>query len=121
MFRAPTAARLPPFAFLLNDMPASRSQVARHIGVSLRTLQRYEAEQQAPRPVMLSLYWESRWGRSAADADAHNAAMAHRGHARALERENAALRRRIVALEAELMQAGTGAANLPFFSASTSL
>ncbi|CDN87480.1 hypothetical protein [Hydrogenophaga intermedia] len=117
MFRAPSAAGLPPFAWLLHDQQAARPHVARHLGLSTRTLARYEATQQAPRAVMLALYWESRWGRSAADAEAATAADVHRGHAQALANENAALRRRIAVLERELTQAQPEAANLPFWRA----
>ncbi|AOS79213.1 hypothetical protein Q5W_09675 [Hydrogenophaga sp. PBC] len=117
MFRAPPSAGLPPFAWLLHDQQAQRPQVARHLGLSTRTLERYEAAQQAPRAVMLALFWESRWGRSAADAEAARAADVHRGHAQALANENAALRRRIELLERELTQAQPEAANLPFWRA----
>ncbi len=117
MFRAPPSAGLPPFTWLLHDQQANRAQVARHIGVHERTLARYEAAQGAPRAVMLALFWESRWGRSAADAEAARAADVHRGHAQALANENAALRRRIEVLERELTQAQPEAANLPFWRA----
>jgi hypothetical protein len=116
MFRAPPPSGLPPLTWLLHDQQANRPQVARHLGLSTRTLERYEAAQGAPRAVMLALFWESRWGRSAADAEAATAADVHRGHAAALGRENAALRRRIARLEAELQQAQPEAANLPFFA-----
>ena len=118
MFRAPTPARLPPLTFMLEDLPARRPAVARHLGISDRTLERYAATQQAPRPILLALYWETRWGRSAADVEAHNFGQVHRRHALSLANENAALRRRIGLLEAELMQARPVAANLPFFSVS---
>ena len=119
MFRAPTQAGLPPFTFMLEDLPVRRPVVARHLGISDRTLERYAATQQAPRPVMLALFWETRWGRSAADVEVHNRASVHRQHANGLAKENAALRRRIQALENELARADTGAANLPFFNSSS--
>lgn len=119
MFRAPSQAGLPPLTFLLEDLPARRPAVARHLGIAERTLERYAAAQQAPRPIMLALFWETRWGRSAADAEAHNRATVHRQHANGLAKENAALRRRIELLEQELARADTGAANLPFFSSSS--
>ncbi len=116
MFRAPTQAGLPPLTFMLEDLPARRPAVARHLGITERTLERYATSQQAPRPIMLALFWETRWGRSAADAEAHNRAIVHRQHASSLGRENAALRRRIEQLEQELARADTGAANAPYFS-----
>lgn len=116
MFRAPTQAGLPPLSFMLQDLPARRPAVARHLGITERTLTRYEAAQQAPRPILLALFWETRWGRSAADVEAHNRATVHRQHASSLGRENAALRRRIELLELELARADTGAANTPYFN-----
>ena len=115
MFRAPSRAGLPPFQFLLSDLPATPAQVARHLDLNPATLARYRAAEQAPRSVMLALFWESRWGRSFSDVDASNAAAAQFQRAASLERENAALRRQIEALEALIAQ-GTGhAANAPFY------
>lgn len=117
MYRAPTGAGLPPWLWMVQDAPGGRDRLARHLGVSLRSMQRWEAEQAAPRPVMLAAFWETRWGRDAADKEAARAADAHRLHADALAKENAALRRRIVQLESELEQAQPLAANLPFWRA----
>lgn len=118
MFRAPSHAGLPPFSLLLADLPAPPAQVARHLDLSAATLARYAATDSAPRPVMLSLFWESRWGRSAADVDASNTAATYYQRAAALERENAALRRQIARLETELAQAPTHrAANAPIWHA----
>lgn len=76
----------------------------------------YHAKEEAPRAVMLALFWESRWGRSAADCEAVNwAAHAHR-EAQTLKRENAALRRQIEALEELLAQGAAQAANTPFYA-----
>lgn len=117
MFRAPSRAGLPAFSTLLADLPASPAHIARHLDLSPATLARYAASEQAPRPVMLALFWESRWGRSAADTDAHNAAAAQFQRAAALERENAALRRRLVQLELEREHSPVWAANTPFYAA----
>lgn len=116
MFRAPSQAGLPPLTFLLEDLPARRPAVARHLGISSRTLERYAGAQQAPRAIMLALFWESRWGMSVVDSELHNRAQVDRQQAAGLRRENAALRRRIEGLERELSRADTGAANLPYFS-----
>ena len=116
MFRAPSQAGLPPFPHLLADMPARPDQIAQHLGLSAATLNRYKTAEQAPRAVMLALFWESRWGRSAADTEAVNwAAHSHR-RAQWLERENAALRRQILTLETQLSQGSGFAANSPFFA-----
>lgn len=115
MFRAPSQAGLPPLQVLLADLPATTAQVARHLGIPFDTMATYHATEQAPRAVMLALFWESRWGRSFSDVDASNHAAHQFQRAASLERENAALRRQIVALESQLSQ-GTGhAANAPFW------
>lgn len=63
--KAPSTARLPPYSFLLNDQTEPQKRVARHSGVSLRTLQRYKARGNAPPAVYLTLWFKSRWGTSA--------------------------------------------------------
>lgn len=96
-------------------MPTTAARVARHLGLSPATFERYRKAEQAPRAVMLALFWESRWGRAYSDVDASNAASAQFQRAAGLERENAALRRQIASLEAMIAQ-GTGhAANAPFY------
>ena len=60
--RAPSAARMPPLDFLLADQMAPPKRIARHLGVSLRSLQRWRASGNAPRAVYLALWFETRWG-----------------------------------------------------------
>ena len=48
-FLSPSAARVPPLSFLLADQIEPPQLIARHLGVSLRTLQRYVATGNAPR------------------------------------------------------------------------
>lgn len=68
----------------------------------------------APRPVLLALFWETRFGRSLLDADTHNGFMAWKQHAAALDRENTMLRLRIAYLE----RVGYfGSANAPLITA----
>ncbi|RYH63953.1 MAG: hypothetical protein EON54_07135 [Alcaligenaceae bacterium] len=86
-FLAPSAARLPPLSFLLNDQTEPQKRVARHLGVSLRTLQRYKARGNAPRAVYLALWFESRWGMSALHEGAFNEAVQARSWIASLERE----------------------------------
>lgn len=114
MFRAPGPAGLPSFSTMLQDLPGTPAQVARYLGLSARTLQRYAAENQAPRAIMLALFWETRWGRSAADVEAANWAALHFRRAELAERQIVALRRQILMLEAAAA-AAYGAANGPLW------
>lgn len=86
-FLAPSAARLSPLSFLLNDQTEPQKKVARHLGVSLRTLQRYKARGNAPRSVYLALWFESRWGMSSLHEEAFNEAVQARSWVASLERE----------------------------------
>ena len=99
-FLAPSFARLPPLAYLLDDQSESRRKIARHLGVSFRTLQRYQASGNAPRAVYLALWFESRWGMAALHTQAYNEAQQARAWVAALERECERLRRAIRLLEA---------------------
>jgi hypothetical protein len=91
-FLAPSFARLPPLAFLVADQVESRNHIARHLGVSLRTLQRYQASGNAPRAVYLALWFESRWGMAALHTQAYNEAQHARAWVASLERECERLR-----------------------------
>ena len=114
MFRAP--GQLPPLSLLLDDLPTRCARsIARHLGINHRTLQRYAADDQAPRLVMLALFWETRWGQSVLDAEIFNRDSVQRGHLGALQRENAQLRATVARLVAELDTAAGDAANAPLF------
>lgn len=116
MFRAPSSAGLPSFSTMLQDLPATPAQVARHLEISTRSMQRYQLEDAAPRAVMLAMFWETRWGRSAADVEAANWAALHFRRAEIAERQIVAMRRQITALEVALA-AGYAAANAPLWLA----
>jgi hypothetical protein len=98
-FLAPSFARLPPLAYLLADQTEPRKTIARHMGVSLRTLQRYQASGNAPRAIYLALWFESRWGMAALHAQAFNEAQHARAWVASLERECERLRRVIRSYE----------------------
>ena len=102
---------------MVDDVPATPAQIARHLGITPATLQRYRTTDSAPQAVRLALFFETRWGRSAADAEAHNFGTTHYRHATALQRENAVLHARIVQLERERATGPGQAANTPFFDA----
>lgn len=106
-------SQLPPLSMLVDDLMGDRSpeSVGRHLGVSGLTVRRWLKADQAPRAALLALFWETRWGRSALDADATNLVRTTVGLNNALRNENAALKRRIARLEA----LSYGAANAPSF------
>ena len=115
MFRSPTAAGLPPFSMLYHDIPASLPQIARLLGVTPATVRRYLRTENAPRAVMLALFWESQWGRSAANAEAHNFGQVHHALAQCLQEKNEVLLQQIALLEAELGNQTGSAANGPIY------
>lgn len=106
-------SQLPPLSMMIDDLLGDRSpeSVGRFLGVSGLTVRRWLKADQAPRAALLALFWETRWGRSALDAQAENLVRSHIGLNNALKNENAALRRRIARLEA----LSHGAANAPSF------
>lgn len=114
MFRSPGPAGLPSFATMLQDLPATPRQLAQHLDITPRTMQRYQATGEAPRVVMLAMFWETRWGRSAADCEAANWAALHYRAAMIERRQNVALRRQLARLEQALAESH-GAANSPIW------
>lgn len=68
---------LPTFEQLLGMQPVlDRAEIARNLGLSLRTLQRYEADNNAPRAVLLALYHESDYGKEQTHLKLFNEARA---------------------------------------------
>lgn len=99
---------------MVQDIPAPPAKIAKHLGLSLRTIDRYAAAEQAPRAAMLALFWETRWGISMIETTAANDAARYFALARALERENFRLRAQLERLQ---QMADFGAANAPLFVA----
>jgi len=86
--RLPSPTQMPSLSWLLDDIGgASAKQIARALHVSERSLYRWIKADQAPRPVMLALYWLTRWGMNAVHCEAHNAAVLHAGMATSLRRQ----------------------------------
>lgn len=79
---------LPPLSVMLGDIGSpSTAELARAFGVTERVAKKWRALDDAPRPVLLALFWLTRWGQSAVDADAVNAARLHASIAVTLQRE----------------------------------
>lgn len=112
MFRGPSKAGLPPFSLMLKDLPATQQEIARHLDLTERTVSTYLKHESAPRAVQLAVFWETRWGRSAADCEAANWGAVYYRKAMALERENERLRAQLATME-DLRN--DGAANTPYF------
>lgn len=66
---------------------------------------------------MLALFWETSWGRSAADCNADNYAKLQYMRAMMLERKVVELETTVAQLHAQLDQNTGGAANSPVFAA----
>lgn len=113
MFRAPNGAGLPSVATMLDDIQATDQDICRLLGVKPSTLKTYRRTGNAPKAVLLALFWETRWGRSAADTEAHNFGMVHMRNTKALESHIGRMAGVIWQLEKELDGVGTGAANSP--------
>lgn len=108
---------LPPLSVLIGDLHGSRTpeSIGQHLGVSGLTVRRWIAKDEAPRAAALALFWETRWGLSALDAQAVNLVRTHVGLNNALRRENATLAARVAYLEGV---GQFGSANAPTFNVS---
>lgn len=120
MFRSPSPAGLPHLHTMLDDIPATPDKIAALLGIKPATLAVYRRTGQAPQPVMLALFWETKFGMSAADCEARRHSDTYRDQAKSLERKNAILLMQIKLLEDELARMAqeshaVGAANGPIF------
>lgn len=103
--------QLPLLSLMLDNLGnPSAETVARALGVGVRTVRRWIADDAAPRPALLALFWLTRWGASELECDAHNAATMAASHVTSLKAENAALRAALARRDA---LAGYGSANDP--------
>lgn len=102
--------QLPPLSCLLDEQPGDLQRAAKHVGLSVKTLQRYRDADAAPRAVMLALFYESKWGYSLLHTTAFNRQMWMNGLALALQERVDVLTARIETLE---QLGGFGAANEP--------
>ena len=117
MLKAPVPAKLPHLHSLLANIRAPDHKIASLLGVYPNSVKRWRKLVQAPRPVMLALFWESTWGQSAANCDAVNWGRLQFQENVMLKRKLASLQRKIERLEAALAE-NDQAANSPFFEVS---
>lgn len=80
---------LPRLTNMVDDLAASPKQIARALRVNERTVRRWIAQDWAPQPAALALFWCTRWGRSTIDAETENTARLYYGLANSLWRERA--------------------------------
>lgn len=102
---------VPSLELMLNDLSnPSPEALAKALGVTRSTVYRWLKQGEAPRPVMLALFWITRWGVSDIHCAAHNDAVNQAQLA-------AMYRSRVEVLEAKLERMGRigdfGAANDP--------
>lgn len=105
---------------MLDDLRATPNQISALLGIQPSTLANYKRTGQAPKPIMLALFWETKWGMSAADCEARRFGDTYRDLAKSYERKNAILLMQIKLLEDELARmaresSAPGAANGPIF------
>lgn len=106
---APTS--LPYWQTLMDDLcnPAPH-EVARVLGLSERTIFRYNASGCAPRVACLAVFWLTHWGRNAVHTQAHNDALLMGSYVEGLRSQVKQLESKV----SHLLQIGDfGAANEP--------
>lgn len=103
--------QLPALSTMLDDLEhPPTATLARWLGVSPRTAARWVAADDAPRPVLLALFWCTRWGRSEIECAAVNDAARLASLADAMAAQVVALQREL----ARVVAAGDfGSANAP--------
>lgn len=89
-------ASMPPFSCMLQDIGnPSAHHVAAAFKVDVRTAKQWIAGDEAPHTVMMAIFWITRWGASAADANAHNDAVMSASTARIRGDEVARLKEQV--------------------------
>jgi hypothetical protein len=114
MLKAPT--QLPPLSYMLDDLGSPKTEaLAKYLGVSVRSVWAWRARDEAPRPAMLALFWETKWGLSMLDAELVNLSRWQGLHINSMAIENKLLKARV-----DFLNRGGrgGAANAPFYEAS---
>jgi hypothetical protein len=109
----------PSLSAMLDDLGRPKpAALARALRVSASTVRRWIADDAAPHSVMVAIFWITRWGISAIDAEAYNSATMHAGLAVQLKLDLAESHRQVARLVELLDQAKhfDQAANCPIYS-----
>lgn len=109
-----TPRQMPPFSVLLEQTQTPTSLIAKHLGVTERTVQRWAQTDRAPRAALAALFWETNAGRAAADCELWNWAQLQIFKADCLQRKNEKLRTQLDKLLA-LIEQRDAAANAPIY------
>ena len=103
--------RVPTFAAMWEDIGRPHYlDLAHRLGVNPSTVRRWIKAGDAPRPVLLALYWLTRWGATDLDAELFNRAQVLQGLADSQARELMRARASLLALESALAVPSRGAA-----------
>jgi hypothetical protein len=102
--------QLPGFNDMLRDLETPDAKVARALGISVRTLARYKARDDAPRAVLIAMYWATRWGREDLNTTLQNEASMYAQYCRCLIDELASVKRE---LQRALLYGTWDSANAP--------
>lgn len=79
---------LPSINDLLHDIGRHPDDVAKAIGVSIRSMSRYRKTGRTPRPILLSIWWLTRYGQSTIFCDLTRENATLRGLVRCLQGNN---------------------------------
>lgn len=105
--------QLPSLSLMLADIgQPSPKALAKPFGVPVSTAAEWIASGSAPLPVLLALFWLTRWGQSSVEADAVNHASMQASMTSALKTERDKARAQLAHV---LGLADTGAANDPIY------
>lgn len=100
IYKIPCTREVPTLADMLADLGRPHpATIAHALDVDVKTVRRWQKAGTAPRAVLLSLYWITKWGLAHLDADLFNAAQAYRQLSDAQARELASLRASLAAAE----------------------
>lgn len=97
----PSGASIPGWLVVRPECGLSDREIARYLGVSLSTVQRWNRTGNVPRAVLLALFWQTRYGKSEMQTNEANWVAQYFMKAQIAEREVERLRGVIEQLEAE--------------------
>lgn len=110
--------QMPSLEMMLADIGNPRpDQLAKALGVSVKTIYRWKQEEEAPRVAMLALFFVTQWGRGQVHCDAHNDALQQAQIAACYRSQLKEMQAQLKETQAQLVHLGRigdfGAANDP--------